>query len=315
MLLSLASEGEADVACRHAAALAQGLESLGGGLLEEDAILKTAVDRNAASLEAELDAASQVLLNDLSQLATTLSNKVATNDDVTSLEAVLESTGLEADLNQALGRLPTKRDADPGITRTAIDDLIEPVNLERDAVSREAFANVADVVALRSDANDKIDANLVYSKDEVDAQVTVLNDTLNAKAVAGTIAEQEAVEVVYTKADPVMIPRGDRACASANLNKVKYNPSSRKFEVCSQGTLRHHWRPVGSSKDCVTVDAGRCTRCDGGLAVSRSGGCVPAAEMVHLDLNNNKVNQAPHASAEPPTLTNLAVRSLVDCSL
>ena len=287
--------------------------------MADDAILKTGVDAGRLSLETELDTASQSLDTAMTDLVATLSTKVASNADMTSFEAALAVKGLHTVLtNQANNQLPNKRDIDPTITRTAVNALFEAVEQDRDALSTEAATNYAetgDIVALRTAADATIAADRVYTRAAVDVQTAALAAALATKADVASTATEEEVQAAVAKASPVMMPKGDVGCAVADVNSVKYNPSSRKFEVCSQGTLRHHWRPVGSSKDCVTVDAGRCTRCDGGLAVSRSGGCVPAAEMVHLDLNNNKVNQAPHANAEPPTLTNLAVRSLVDCSL
>jgi hypothetical protein len=147
----------------------------------------------------------------------------------------------------------------------------------------------------------------VYTRGEVDSTTATLEAVLAAKADIATTATGEEVEALEIKTSPVLMAKGDAGCAVADVGSVKYNPSSRKFEVCSQGTVRQHWRPVGSMKDCVAVNKGKCTRCDGGMAVSRSGECVPAADIVHLDLNNDKVNQAPHASTEPPTLVNLAV--------
>lgn len=275
--------------------------------------MRTDVDNNTANLEAELDAASVTLTNELSQLVSDISDKVASNDDVTSMEAVLETKGLKSALDGANNMLPTKRDVDPTITRTAVDALLLPLTSSRNDLSNHAateFAETATIDGLRSDADDKIEANRVYTRDQVDSQIEGMETILASKADVATTATEDELENEVIQASPVMPAKGDRGCTSSDANTVKYNPATRKFEVCSQGTVRHHWRPVGSTKDCVTVNKGKCTRCDGGMAVSRQGECVIAGEVVHLDLDNDKVDQAPHANTNPPTLNNIGVSVL-----
>ena len=71
-----------------------------------------------------------------------------------------------------------------------------------------------------------------------------------------------------------------------------------EVQVCSQGTLRYIWRPVGSMVDCVAVDRqGRCSRCDAGLVMSR-GRCMKAAEIMHFDLDGHKIDFGAHAYEE-----------------
>jgi hypothetical protein len=277
-----AAELEAAIALRATQESVYNTESVESIL----ASLSTFTSQTLSASEANLDFA-------LGELSST----VAHNNDILSLEAVLRNRASQADLDDLLTRTNAAVAANDIHTRREVDNLLRDRDTAVTSLDFElANRAPADLVAgISNQLKTRARSADVYDRSTIQTRLQPLESTVKAaanKANVPTLQAFQSTQEAIVQASQPATSDNSGACTLALLGKTRLNLANAHVEVCDQGTLVFHWRPIYAPTDCVELNyQGTCTLCTQGMALV-SGYCIRPADLMHINLDGFKVGPA-----------------------